>query len=66
MLRSRSSADVSVGYFVVLNVGFVLWVAYGRAADIPALVWPNAVAFTMCSLTIGVAVFLRHRADATP
>jgi uncharacterized protein with PQ loop repeat len=59
MLRSQSSADVSVGYFVVLNVGFVLWVAYGLAADIPALVWPNAVAFTMCTLTIGVAVVLR-------
>jgi len=60
MWRVRSSADVSVGYFAVLNVGFVLWVAYGFVGDIPALVWPNAVALVMCSATIMVALWLRH------
>ena len=26
MLRQRSSADVSIGYFAVLLVGFLLWI----------------------------------------
>ena len=60
MVRSRSSEDVSVGYFAVLNVGFVLWVAYGLAADIPALVWPNGVALVMSTATIVVALVLRR------
>ena len=64
MLRSRSSADVSVGYFAVLNVGFVLWVAYGLVGDIPALVWPNGVALVMSSATIVVALALRRREAA--
>src|ERR1700704_5101144 len=29
MLQTRSSRDVSIGYFTVLNVGFVLWASYG-------------------------------------
>jgi len=61
MVASRSSADVSVGYFAVLNVGFVLWVAYGLVADIPALVWPNGVALLMSTATIVVALALRDR-----
>jgi MtN3 and saliva related transmembrane protein len=29
MLRQRSSRDVSISYFAVLLVGFVLWLSYG-------------------------------------
>ena len=41
---ARSSHNVSIAYFVVLLVGFVLWVAYGIAASNVALIAPNAVA----------------------
>jgi len=44
MLRQGSSRDVSVAYFTILLVGFVLWIAYGAAAGIVALVIPNIVA----------------------
>jgi len=44
MLRERSSRDVSVGYFTILLIGFLLWIAYGAAARNPALVIPNSVA----------------------
>jgi hypothetical protein len=40
MLRERSCRDVSVGYFAILLVGFVLWIACGAAARLPALVIP--------------------------
>ena len=32
MLRERSSREVSLGYYVILLAGFVLWISYGIAA----------------------------------
>jgi MtN3 and saliva related transmembrane protein len=65
MLAERSSRDVSVGYFVVLLVGFGLWIAYGAVAGVPALVLPNAVAVCVTVATIVVALRLR-RAPRAP
>lgn len=59
ILAERSSRDVSIGYYGVLLVGFVLWVAYGLAIGNAPLIVTNAVAFTVASLTVVVA--LRHR-----
>jgi MtN3 and saliva related transmembrane protein len=59
IVRLRSARTISVGYFVVLLVGFVLWLAYGIAADNYALIIPNAVAAVVISATI--AVTLRYR-----
>ena len=55
MLQHRSSREVSVAYFWVLLVGFVLWVAYGIVIENWYLIVPNAVAFTICATTIAVA-----------
>ncbi len=60
MLVRRSSADVSVGYYVLLVPGFGLWVAYGLASSDLALVIPNAVAFAVGTATIVVARLLRR------
>ena len=38
MLRERSSRDLSVGYFLVLLVGFLLWICYGIVAANPVLI----------------------------
>ena len=43
-----------MGYFVILLVGFVLWMAYGVAASNLALVIPNAVAVVVITATITV------------
>jgi MtN3 and saliva related transmembrane protein len=59
MLHHRSSREVSIAYFWVLLVGFTLWVAYGVVIENWFLVVPNAVAFTVASTTIAVA--LRYR-----
>lgn len=59
ILQERSSREISIGYFCVLLVGFVLWVAYGLSIADPVLIVPNTVAFTVGCLTIGVAA--RHR-----
>ena len=61
MLRARSSREVSITYFAVLLVGFLLWIAYGAAAGILALVIPNAVALLIGAAVIIVAHRLRRR-----
>jgi uncharacterized protein with PQ loop repeat len=59
IVELRSSHGVSLGYFVVLLVGFLLWLAYGVAASNLALIVPNAVATIVIVATITVA--LRYR-----
>ena len=58
MLRRRSSRDVSISYFGVLMVGFVLWLSYGIAAHNLALIVPNTVALVIGGTTIAVALQL--------
>jgi len=60
MLRQRSSRDVSISYFAVLLVGFVLWLSYGIAARNLALIVPNGIALLIGTGTIAVAVQLGH------
>jgi MtN3 and saliva related transmembrane protein len=64
ILQHRSSREVSIAYYWVLLVGFALWVAYGLTIDNYFLVVPNAVAFTICTTTIAVA--LRYRLRPAP
>ncbi len=59
IVEHRSSGSVSIGYFLVLFVGFVLWFAYGIAASNLVLIVPNAVAAVVIVATILVA--LRYR-----
>lgn len=61
MLQRRSSADVSIGYLLVLLPGFALWVAYGIASSAMALVIPNIVGFVVATATVAFAVQLRGR-----
>ena len=60
MLRERSSRDVSIAYFAILLVGFLLWIGYGAAAGLPALVIPNIVATLVGTAVIAVALRLRR------
>jgi uncharacterized protein with PQ loop repeat len=55
MLSRRSSADVSVAYLAVLQIGFVLWIAYGFSLGNAALIVPNSVALLVGVATIVVA-----------
>jgi MtN3 and saliva related transmembrane protein len=60
MLRQRSSRDVSVGYFAILLVGFVLWISYGIASRNLALIVPNTVALLIGIGAVAVALRLRN------
>ena len=61
MLRERSSRDVSLGYFMILLAGFLLWICYGIAASNLALVIPNSVALLVGVAVLMVALRLRRR-----
>lgn len=64
MRLTRSSRDVSVPYFMVLNVGFLLWLLYGITIDNLTVALPNVVALTVGVVTVIVAVRLRRRHPA--
>jgi uncharacterized protein with PQ loop repeat len=59
MVRSRSSAGVSVAYLSVLMVGFVLWLSYGISLGNPALIITNIVSLTVIVITISIAMHYR-------
>jgi MtN3 and saliva related transmembrane protein len=60
MLRERSSREVSLGYYVILLAGFLLWISYGIAAKNLVLIIPNTVALLVGLSLIAVALRLRR------
>jgi len=61
MLIERSSRDLSVGYFLILLVGFLLWICYGIVVRNPVLIVPNSIGFVAGAVTVIVALRLRPR-----
>jgi uncharacterized protein with PQ loop repeat len=61
MLQTGESEDVSVGYFAVLSVGFLLWALYGLSIDSRILTFCNSIALAFGLATIVVALRLRTR-----
>jgi uncharacterized protein with PQ loop repeat len=64
MLQRRSSADVSISYLAVLQIGFTLWIAYGISLGNAALIVPNSVAFLIGIATLAVALRYRNPSPA--
>jgi len=60
ILERRSSADLSITYLSVLQVGFTLWVAYGISLGNLAIAVPNTVAFLVGAATIAIAFRFRN------
>jgi MtN3 and saliva related transmembrane protein len=56
IIEQKTSRGVSVGYFLILFVGFGLWLAYGIAASSLVLIVPNGVAALVILATILVAL----------
>ena len=60
IVRHRSSHGVSVGYMIVLFVGFLLWLAYGISLGNWAMIVPNIVAAIVIVATMAIAVRYRR------
>ena len=61
MIHTRSSRDVSSGYFMLLLPGFLLWVLHGLLNHDLALAIPNAVALMTALLLLAVTAYYRSR-----
>ena len=59
ILERRSSADLSIAYLSVLQVGFTLWIAYGLSLGNLPIAVPNTVAFLVGAATIAIALRFR-------
>ena len=66
MLRERSSREVSLGYYVILLAGFLIWISYGIAAQNLVLVIPNTIALLVGLTLVAVALRLRRPLPAQP
>jgi MtN3 and saliva related transmembrane protein len=60
MLRQRSSREVSLGYYMILLAGFLLWISYGIAAQNLVLIIPNTIALLVGLTLVAVALRLRQ------
>ncbi|MGY0235928.1 SemiSWEET family sugar transporter [Longispora urticae] len=61
MIRAGGAEEVSPGYFGLLIVGFVLWIAYGVSLADWALIVPNSVALLTASAALVVSLYYRRR-----
>jgi MtN3 and saliva related transmembrane protein len=59
MVQRRSSADVSLAYLAVLEVGFFLWASYGAAIQNWAIIASNIVAGSVGLLALIVTWHFR-------
>lgn len=64
MRRTRSSRDVSLLYLSLLNLGFIVWLAYALALGNPAMIVSNAASFSVMTVTIATALRFRRAAAA--
>jgi len=56
--RTRSTQDISLGTFSVLNVGIVLWLIYGFAISSLPIILANIVTLLLTGAILGFK--LRH------
>lgn len=60
MIATRSSADVSRLFLLVLQIGFVLFLAYGLSIENRLLIVTNAVSIIANGSTLAVALAFRN------
>jgi MtN3 and saliva related transmembrane protein len=56
----RSSADVSIVYMAVLEIGFALYLAYGISIGNRVLIATNTVSLVATSITLSIALTYRQ------
>ena len=59
--RRRAVDDLSLGMLVALNVGIVLWIAYGLAIAAFPLVFANVVTLVFTAILLGLKIGVRPR-----
>ena len=60
IVHHRSSHGISLGYMIVLFVGFLLWLSYGIALRNWAMIVPNVIAAIVIVATMVVVARYRR------
>ena len=60
IVHHRSSHGISLGYMIVLFVGFLLWLSYGIALQNWAMIVPNVIAAIVIVATMVVVARYRR------
>ncbi len=47
IIRTRHTKDLSLWMYVLLNIGLILWLAYGFILRDPALILANSITFIL-------------------
>jgi MtN3 and saliva related transmembrane protein len=59
IIKTGHARDISLGMFVILTSGILLWLVYGiMLADLP-LILANIVGFILCTFIIGMKIKYR-------
>ncbi|MCW2949940.1 MAG: hypothetical protein JWN41_953 [Thermoleophilia bacterium] len=66
MLKEEDADPISIGYFLVLVVGFILWTAYGIATHSWVLIVPNVISTIFGIGVIATALYVRRRTNRSP
>ncbi len=59
--KRRQVDDLSLGMLVALNIGIVLWIAYGLAIAAFPLVVANVVTLVFTAILLGLKISVRPR-----
>jgi MtN3 and saliva related transmembrane protein len=58
IIRSRDTASISLGMYLVFTVGIMFWFGYGIALDSWPMIVSNAITFVLAATILGLK--LRH------
>ncbi|MEJ2697307.1 MAG: SemiSWEET transporter [Candidatus Sulfobium sp.] len=50
--KSKSTRDISIGMYIVLGIGLLLWTIYGFAIESTPIIITNAVGLTLTLLVL--------------
>ncbi len=50
--KSKSTKDISLGMFIILCAGILLWIAYGFSIKSFPVIISNAVTFILCMIIL--------------
>jgi uncharacterized protein with PQ loop repeat len=63
LARTHSAESVSLGFLATFFGGYVTWALYGMAIESTPLIVVDLIGICTSSLTIGLALRIRHAAD---
>lgn len=61
IIRTRRTADISTGMYVLTVTGFALWTAYGAMLGAWPLVATNTICFSLSGFILGMKLLPRRK-----